>query len=288
MTPRAGPEPTYYIPPSLDVHPDGVLALGNVFADPLYPEVPLSRQDPTDKPTSTDVLETPGPLFEDRTRLEGFRIWTKVLDIFQMKLGGAHREHRFVGHWPEKIVTEVMDVPTLDAILKRVQNDTALKKHLKLEGIGFGNPVYMVAGRKVATNVRYTYQNDTNLQFETTMAATAQPSGTNISAGASAEVGAEDRSGRAGIIHGDIVFAYKLLEISPKGFWKNKNDVGMSVYRKDALLSAKENLKDAGDAGVDARWLFATETCDEEAEIVALVDGGAGSGSLLVVRRDLD
>jgi hypothetical protein len=26
MAPRVGPEPTYYIPPALDVHPDGVLA----------------------------------------------------------------------------------------------------------------------------------------------------------------------------------------------------------------------------------------------------------------------
>ena len=99
MAPRVGPEPTYYIPPSLDVHPDGVLALGNIFADPLYPEVPLSRHDPTENLQTTSIPEVPaGPQFEDRSRLEGFKIWSRVLSILQLKLGGSHREHRYVGH----------------------------------------------------------------------------------------------------------------------------------------------------------------------------------------------
>ncbi|RYN29110.1 hypothetical protein AA0112_g7383 [Alternaria arborescens] len=291
MAPRVGPEPTYYVPPSLDVHPDGVLALGNIFADPLYPEVPLSRQDPTEKLKTTSVSEVPaGPQFEDRTRLEGFKIWTKVLDILQLKLGGSHREHRYIGHWPEKIVTQVLEVPAPAAILSRIKNDAVLKKHLKLGELGLGKPIYMVAGRKVATNVRYSYRSDSNTQFQSSAAATAQPAtGANVTAGAEAHVGRGAKEGRAGIIQGDIVFAYKLLEISPKGFWKNKENMGMNIYRKDALLGdGGASEKPGDDDNLDLRWIVATEQVDEEAELVLVEQDGVEEQCVLIVRKDLD
>jgi hypothetical protein len=290
MAPRGAPNPTYYIPPSLDVHPDGVLALGNIFADPLYPEFPLSRQDPSEELKTTSITEIPdGPQFEDRTRLEGFKIWTKVLDILQLKLGGSHHAHRYIGHWPDKIVTEVLDVPTLTAILSRVKNDVALKKHLKLGEYGPGKPAYMVAGRKVATNVRYFYRSDSNAQFQSSAAATTKPAtGTDLTAGAEAYGGRDNKEGRAGTIQGDIVFAYKSLEISPKGFWKNK-DMSVSVFRKDALLGdGGASKKPDDDEDLDLRWSVATEQADDEAELVWLEHYGVGEQCVLVVRKDLD
>ncbi|CAN9227397.1 unnamed protein product [Alternaria alternata] len=290
MAPRVGPEPTYYIPPSLDVHPDGVLALGNIFADPLYPEVPLSRHDPTENLQTTSIPEVPaGPQFEDRTRLEGFKIWTRVLSILQLKLGGSHREHRYVGHWPDKIVTEVLEIPTLAVILSRVRNDDVLKNHLKLGKYGVGKPVYMVAGRKVATKVRYFYRSDSNGQFEGSAEATPQAAaGTNVAAGVEAFIGREAKDGRAGAIQGDIVFAYKLLEISPKGFWKNKDNMGIAVYRKDALLGDEDtSIKSSDDDDLDLRWVLATEQADGEAELISLEDG-VEDQCILVVRKDLD
>ncbi|KAF2191250.1 hypothetical protein K469DRAFT_367589 [Zopfia rhizophila CBS 207.26] len=286
MAPRIGPEPTYYIPPSLDCPPDGVIALGNIFADGLYPEYPLSLQDKNNPHEVTQVPEIPGPIYEDRTRLEGFRIWARVLDIFQGKAGASNREHRYVGHHPSEIVTEVLKNggPTLQAIRERIASDEALKRYMNIDGYGFAKPVYMIAGRKIAKNVRYSYRHDSHIGG---ILGGGGQVAEDVSVGAEANTSGESRDGRSGLIKGDIVFAYRLLEIRPQGVWKNK-DLSVGVYRKDALLDDDEKAKDAEvDKGVlEIEWSDAAGLADDEAEMFKL--DGPAEQCVLVMRKEAD
>ncbi|KAH0559858.1 hypothetical protein GP486_003623 [Trichoglossum hirsutum] len=232
--------PTYLLSPSWTFRPDGPILLGNIIVDPFRPHRVLKKPDPA-KPLPERITSTEKNwrLAAEKASHISVSVWAQFLENVHLKLG-ANRETAKSGKFVMESLDTVYlkDEPSIEDIDELVK-DPKLQKFMRLDSL-LCSPVYMVTGLKIAKGFQFT-QTDTVKQ-----GATAEASGSvtpSASVGGSIDASTETSSSSGFESANDIVFAYQLLRIKPKG-WRKKTLQVSEFQPKAAFLSDKDNSED--------------------------------------------
>lgn len=235
--------PTFFLAPNWHFPPSGRIAIGNIIRDPLQPHRPLSKPDTTRETDS--VLDTNWRLSVGTAININVSVWATFLE--KIKLGAEVSRGRL--HSGNYTMRELETVcmksdPTDDEIRLRC-NEASVREFMRVDSV-LRHPVYMVSGIKIARGFALKAQVGMRTGGALGLGGEVAPvAWLEAEAQASNErsVSNEFEAGN------DIVFAYELLKIKPKG-WGGEVEFEVKEYRnRKAFLSEEERVPDEGVEG---------------------------------------
>ncbi|CAL00895.1 hypothetical protein M747DRAFT_277655 [Aspergillus niger ATCC 13496] len=219
---------TYVLAPRWDFRPDGPIALGKIIVDPFRPHRVLTRPDP-DIPTAPieTVVETDWSLHHQRENGVKSSIWTHFLNAMGVDLGFEGSRSLDADYTVDSLTTSYFrDEPSHEEIIRRTQ-DGKIRDLMRLDT---GTSGTVIGDVSVGTdNKIYSKESDKH-----------QGKGEN-----------------------DIVFAFQLMKIVPKG-WKNKSFDVQDFYPKAALLLGDE---EEVENELDVSYATAADFAESELDI---------------------
>ncbi|KAH8896422.1 hypothetical protein GQ53DRAFT_743583 [Thozetella sp. PMI_491] len=226
--------PTYFLAPNWTFLRGGKIALGSIIVDPLKPHIPLTRLDPTQpQPATTTVPEANWRLSLETATSTTLGVWATFLDNVRLSLS-AQRERIKNHHFTMTSLETVYytDDPTDEELQARCR-DAKVRNFMRLDST-LCKPVYMITGLKIATGFKLEALDSTAHEGAAELGGQVAPEvSVGVKAGASGsskgEIGFESGS--------DIVFAYQLIKIKPKGWGKDKKLVWDEFTNSKAFLS---------------------------------------------------
>lgn len=237
--------PTYLLAPNWTFRPGGSIALGNIIVDPFRPHRPLTKADPA-KPLETETAtEKNWRLSLETARNVNLSIWTVFLEKVHLKVG-ANRESIKNGHFTMKSLdTEFLKDDPSDEEIVALCNHPDVRNFMRLDSL-LCKPVYMVTGLKIAKGFALKGEDISKSSFAAEGMAEVAP---DVSLGARAEASTKTTISDQFEAENDIIFAYQLLKITPKGWSKNKKIELIEFQPRQAFLSDEE--KEQRDPKVD-------------------------------------
>lgn len=228
--------PTYLLAPNWTFRPGGKIALGNIVVDPFKPHRVLSQAAPAEAIPAEPVVETNWRLALETARSMSLSIWAVFLENIRLGTDINRERIRNSEFTMTSLETVYLQDDPSEAEIKARCNDPSVRDFMRL-GHTLCKPVYMVTGLKIAKG----------FSLQTTR---SDSTGASVEAGAEVAPGASV-GGRVGAsqtktisqgfeAEGDIIFAYQLLKISPKGWGKDKTFVGTEYQPRQAFLSSEE------------------------------------------------
>lgn len=142
--------------------------------------------------------------------------------------------------------TYLLDDPSPEIVKARC-NDPAVKEFMRLDSM-LCKPVYMISGLKVAKDFKLEGEKSLSRGIAADVGAEVQP---EVSVGGGVGVQRKDRVADEFESVGDIVFAYQLIKIKPKGWSKEKVFDVSEFKNRQAFLSDEEKAKEEVDGEVD-------------------------------------
>jgi hypothetical protein len=242
--------PTYLLAPNWTFRPGGPIALGNIIANPFKPHIVLTKPDPdTPQPKTTTVTETDWRLVDGGGLTLSLGLWANFLESIQVKLGIDRRTNLKSEYSAETLETTYFeDGITTDHVRDRAKDPIITT--LMTPGSIMSKPVYMVTGIKVAKGFRLSAEAASACGAE--LSATV-PTGGPASVGAGGKFGV-DKSQSYGFAADNVVFAYQLLKMAPKGWGKNKAVYGKEYQSTGSLLGDEGG--DDGDVDLDVEYSY--------------------------------
>ena len=235
--------PTYFLAPNWSFRPGGRIAIGNIIRNPLKPHMVLSKPDPTKAPYVTDTItERSWRLSVETVTSLSLSLWGAFLQVYRL---GASTNH-------ERTKNSTFTMTSLDTItlledvsmdeLKARCNENPVKKYMRLDSL-YCNPVYMITGIKVAKDFKLEGEKSSTNAIEMEAGGQITP-----------EVGLSGGAGISKTIRimdgfeadGDVVFAYQLLKIKPKGWSKDKGLKTSEYEHRQAFLGDGRSDTDLG------------------------------------------
>ncbi|PYI00641.1 hypothetical protein BO78DRAFT_401936 [Aspergillus sclerotiicarbonarius CBS 121057] len=251
---------TYVLAPRWDFRPDGPIALGNIIVDPFRPHRVLSKPDATIPPPDIEtVVETEWELHQERELGVKTSIWTHFLEAMGVDLGLESTKSLSAEYNVESLTTSYFkEEPSPEEIARRTQ-DPRVRELMRLDS-PFSKPVYMVTGIKIAKGFRASEGHSRSR--EANGGASAGTAGTfigDVTVGTDNKIFVKESDKRQGKSENDIVFAYQLMKIVPKG-WKHKAFDVQDYYPKAAVMLDKAEVQN----GVDVSFATAADfaECD--------------------------
>lgn len=227
--------PTYLLAPNWTFRPGGRIAIGNVIIDPLLPHRAIVKPD-IESPLFTETItEKNWQLSIETIRNLSLGIWSIFLEKISIK-AGVSRTHIRNGQFNMQSLDTVSLIDDLpDEYIKALCSSPKIKGFMRLDSL-LCKPIYIVTGLKIAKGFSMTGKDNhsSGVTSETGAGVAAEASlGGVVDASTSTSISDQFESVN------DIIFAYQLVMIKPKGWTKEKKLV-MSDFRKHALLSDSE------------------------------------------------
>ncbi|KAH8686383.1 hypothetical protein BGZ61DRAFT_393034 [Ilyonectria robusta] len=227
--------PTYFLAPNWTFPPNGRIAIGNIIRNPLKPHLPISKAD-QNKLSINVSTEINFRLSLDTKNNKHLSIWGAFLEKLSLK-NIANRERVKNGQFSiTSLDTKYLsEDPTAEEIKSRC-NQPEVREYMKLDSI-LCSPVYMVTGVKIAKGFKFEGQAAVSDGFESNIRTEVAP---EVSAGAGTGSLEQRRVGTGFEADGDIIFAYQVMKIKPKGWTKEKKFATMEYQHYQAFLAAEE------------------------------------------------
>ncbi|RSM04463.1 hypothetical protein CEP52_006826 [Fusarium oligoseptatum] len=207
--------PTYLLAPNWTFRPGGPITLGSIVGDPFRPHRWLSKPG-ADTPTP-ETVTTPELNWRtetDKVRSANVSLWTKIFDFASFDVGAHRSKSTSVSFEMSQLDTVYFaEEPSVEEITTRAR-DPRVRAVLKTDSRFRRGTVYMVTGLKIARGFKLTQTASANTGANIGAEATVNP---DFSAGGSLELNEETRRVAAFEAANDIIFAYQLLRITPKG-----------------------------------------------------------------------
>lgn len=220
------PKKTYILSPNFDYKPGDSIALGNVIADPFNPHRPLCRL-PADKwPSVTTTLHKEVDIAHDRSHGAKLGLGAQLLNSISANIAGEVETSSSTQYTTDALRTEFFEAdPDEEAIRQLIgQSPRASRVLLSLSSVIWPQRLFMISGLKITVGLRVS-SSETS---ERSMELGANPAGI-LSAGGlpvsvDAEVGASKGrvAGMNFTVEGEVILAYRLLRISPRGWSRRK------------------------------------------------------------------
>lgn len=264
--------PTYLLAPNWSFRPNGRIALGNVVVDPFRPHRTVLKADPN-KPLPTDeTTEKNWKLSLETATNFNVSLWTKFLEKIDVA-ASAHRERIKNGHFTMKeLVTVALKDDPSDKEISALCNDPNVKEFMKLDSV-LCKPVYMITGLKIAKKFALKGENSKDDGVDVEGGGEVAPeasSGGKVEASKKKKISDEFES------ENDIIFAYQLLKIKPKGWTRNKKIEVTEFQAKEALLADEEEKEVIVEGEKDVLTWEDLREASKNVEIVQLEDGSVG------------
>lgn len=242
--------PTYLLAPNWTFRPDGPIALGNIIANPLKPHIVLTRPDPTAaKPEVTTAYEKNVKLVDERGRSLSLSLWANFLETVQLKIGAEQARKLRTEYTIETLETTYFrDGVTPELVMERAK-DPIVRALMKPDTI-LSKPVYMVTGIKIAKGFHLSSEGASKSGGE--LGATL-PTGSFGSAGGEGKIGS-DKGTAYDFSSDEVVFAYQLLKMAPKG-WGEKRLVYGTEYQSTGVFLSDDG-GDGGDVPLEIEFSY--------------------------------
>ncbi|PVH74788.1 hypothetical protein DL98DRAFT_499260 [Cadophora sp. DSE1049] len=224
--------PTYLLAPNWDFHPGGPITLGTIIVNPFRPHRPLTKPD-KDAILATDTSTQHNWQLSLET-VHSFKVsvWTVFLESIHLKAEINRERLKNSSFTMESLATEFLHEPTAEEIKARC-NDPDVKRYMHSSSFG-RRPVYMVTGLKTARGFALGGGSGSTRRFG--VEAGGQIA-TSVSLGAAVEASNSRSNSGQFEAEGDIIFAYQLLRIKPKG-WTKDGQYSISDYQpRQAFLN---------------------------------------------------
>lgn len=251
-------EPTYLLAPNWTFRPDGPIALGNIIADPFRPQYALSK--PTKAlPETETATENNWTFASENIRSINVSIWTRMFDQLSLKLGPRRQKTDKVKIAMKSLDTIYFrDEPSMQDIHERA-NEPRVLCILSVDSL-FRSPVYMVTGLKIAKGFQLTHHGSSEYGFTAKASETVAP---EVSAGGKVDMEAKTSVSDGFEAADDIIFAYQLLIIKPRGWGQNTTFKLDDFHHKAALLVDSNSDEEEGEVEVE----FYEAAVDDVAQI---------------------
>ncbi|KAH7153362.1 hypothetical protein EDB81DRAFT_791250 [Dactylonectria macrodidyma] len=272
--------PTYLLSPNWTFRPGGKIAIGNVIVDPLQPHRAIIKPDPQNPMPIETATERNWQLSIKNNRKLDLSLWATFAENIGVKFGTTQAHIKDEQYRMASLDTESLQDDPSDEYIKALCNGPKVKEYMRLDSL-LCKPIYIVTGLKIAKGFSLTATNDQSVNF-TVKAGLEHVTGSALAAGTgsqlSSHVSAHFESDN------DIIFAYQLMVIKPKGWTKDKKFVATD-FLKHALLTNETNGFEEiveVESGV-----FDPLELQESRQDVFIVDlDGFGSQNAMVVYRE--
>lgn len=239
MQPPFVSNPTYILAPNWTFVPGGPIDLGNIVADPFRPHMVLTRPDPEASPSIQRHVDENWQLHLASGSDVTVGLWVKFVDLVGVKLGLAHRRRLSTAYNMTALETVYYtDMPTMAQVKERVRDPDV--KELMRPDNPFSKPVFMITGIKIARG--FSLSAGGSSADGGTLGAEG-PAGSPATVGGNVGVAFSKGHNFGFDSKGDIVFAYQLMVIKPKG-WKNKTFKLAEYHSSAAFLGDDEDEED--------------------------------------------
>ncbi|KAL7935150.1 hypothetical protein V8C35DRAFT_300846 [Trichoderma chlorosporum] len=247
-------DPTYLLAPNWTFRSDGPIALGNIIVDPFRPQYPISKL--AEALPKTEIVTENNWRFEtDKIRTINVSIWTRLFDQVNLKLG-PHRQKTDVVKIAMKSVDTIYfrDEPSIQEIQK-IASEPRVRSILNADSL-FRSPVYMVTGLKIAKGFQLTHHGSSGQGFTVEASESVAP---EVSVGGNVNIEMKTTISDGFEAANDIIFAYQLLIIKPKG-WGPNMTFRVDDFRHKAALLVDGNSEEDDDDEVEVEFGDATVT----------------------------
>ncbi|UKZ77014.1 hypothetical protein TrVFT333_004730 [Trichoderma virens FT-333] len=252
-------DPTYLLAPNWTFHPNGPIALGNIIVDPFRPQYAISR--PTKPlPETETATENNWTFGTDKIRSINVSIWTRLFDQLNLKLGPNRQKTDTVKITMKSLETIYFrDEPSMQDI-QALANDPRIRSILNADSL-FRSPVYMVTGLKIAKGFQLTHRGSSGHGFTAEVSENVAP---QMSVSGSVDIKTKTSVLGEFDAANDIIFAYQLLIIKPKG-WGQNITFKLDDFRHKAAMLMDSNSDEEGEENIEVE--FSSATIDDVARV---------------------
>ncbi|KAH7210107.1 hypothetical protein DER44DRAFT_775052 [Fusarium oxysporum] len=271
--------PTYILAPNWTFRPEGRITIGNVLVDPLLPHRVLLKPDPNCHLPTETATEKNWQLSIETMRNLSLSIWATFLEKISIKIG-ANRTHVKDGQFNmQSLDTVSLKDDLSDDYIKTLCSDPKVREFMRLDSL-LCKPVYVVTGLKIAKGFSLSGSAKHSAGLMGKVGGEVAP---EASVGGSAHMSSSTSISDQFESVNDIIFAYQLTMIKPKG-WTGEKTIETSDFRKHALLSdskdkAEERVE--GERGV----LEPTDLIDSKRGVELIELNGDGDQRLAVLYK---
>ncbi|RKK64380.1 hypothetical protein BFJ69_g16746 [Fusarium oxysporum] len=224
--------PTYILAPNWTFRPEGRIAIGNVLVDPLLPHRALLKSDPNCHLPTETATEKNWQLSIEAMRNLSLRIWTIFLEKISIKIG-ANRTHIKDGQFNmQSLDTVSLKDDLSDDYIKTLCSNPKVREFMRVDSL-LCKPVYVVTGLKVAKGFSFSGMAKHSASLTGEAGGEVAP---EASLGGGAQASSSTSISDQFESVNDIIFAYQLTMIKPKG-WTKEKKMETSDFRKHTLLS---------------------------------------------------
>ncbi|CAM1506096.1 Fc.00g057370.m01.CDS01 [Cosmosporella sp. VM-42] len=211
----------------------------DIVVNPLKPHLVLAKADPNKELATTTSTEKNWRLSLQTVTTKRLSLWGVFLDKIQLNLS-ANREHIKNSKFTMTSLDTIYlseDPPIAD--IKSRCNHPDIREYMRLDS-ALCNPVYMVTGIKVAKGFKLEGEKGSSKGLEGDVGGELSPEASvGIGAGASTRTSVGDEFEA----DGDVIFAYQLMKIKPKG-WRKDKTFKMSEYQPRQAFLSNESMED--------------------------------------------
>ncbi|PTB66172.1 hypothetical protein BBK36DRAFT_1141040 [Trichoderma citrinoviride] len=246
-------DPTYLVAPNWTYRPGGPIALGNIVLDPFRPQHVLSK--PTKPlPETETAIEYNWSLATEELRSTNVSIWTRMFDQLNVKLGPRrNRGEKIEFHMKALETVYFRELPSMEEIQERV-NEERVRSILSPSSV-FRYPVYMVTGVKIARGFQLIHEGTAQYMCNIKATDTVAP---QLAVGASIGMASTTSRSDAFQSGNEIIFAYQLMIIKPKG-WGKSMAYQLDDFRHKAALLVDDDHAEEEEENVEVEISTGTD-----------------------------
>ncbi|KAL6866338.1 hypothetical protein ACO1O0_002446 [Amphichorda felina] len=206
----------------------GKIAIGNVIVDSLKPDRAIVKPDPESPFPTETATEKNWQLSVETVRHFSLTIWAIFLQKISIKFGATQRHVKDGQFSMQSLHTVSLKDDPSDEYIEVLCKNATVREYMRLDS-PLCKPVYIVTGLKIAEGFRMA---GTDKHSAGLMGDVAPESSLGAGANVSSSTCIFDQFESVN----DIIFAYQLMMIKPKG-WSKKKKIERSDFRNHALLS---------------------------------------------------
>ncbi|KAF4984120.1 hypothetical protein FZEAL_613 [Fusarium zealandicum] len=228
--------PTYFLAPNWNFPRGGRIAIGNIVRNPLKPHMCLIKADPNEAPPTTSSLERNWRLSVETATTKRLTLWGVFLEKITLNTTAQQKRIKNGTFSMDSLETIYLSDDPSPEEMKARCNDIRVREYMRLDSM-LCSPVYMVTGIKVAKGFKLEGEKSSSAIFAADIGGEVAP---EASVGAGAGASSSRRIADEFEADGDIVFAYQLIKIKPKGWTKEKRLETSEYQHRQAFLSDEE------------------------------------------------
>ncbi|KAI0440644.1 hypothetical protein F4803DRAFT_526827 [Xylaria telfairii] len=225
--------PTYLLAPNFTFRPGGPISLGNIITNPFKPHIVLSRPVQNGRlPETETAQERDWELTVGSARNLNANLWFTFLEGVGIKVAAKHDNQQYTTYTTQTLETVYFKNGVTADLMNERMKDPSVAELMKPNRF-LSKPVYMITGIKIAKGFQLSSDGVIGNQCHSGVAGPA--SGPIGAAGVEAGITGEKSTRYKFKSDNEVVFAYQLLKISPKG-WRRGRPPKLAEYKSSATM----------------------------------------------------